>query len=122
MNPPLSRREISNFIEGPNFSSLLDKTVQHPLVIQNGTHQYVEDKSVQNVVTGRQLFLRLRDPEHQSTRDVFLLIFSTLFGVAIGGLIEAFLAMSLRPADSGRESAIDNTSHETNEQSSSDES
>lgn len=96
MSPAFSRGRGSEWAEKGSFSTLLDKSVKHPLIIKDGTLQFVEDKNIQNVITGLRFFLKLRDPNHSSTRDIMLLVFSTLFGIAIGGLIEAFLALSLQ--------------------------
>ena len=95
MNPPLSRGSESGWVIDEHFSTLLENKVEHPRVRVDGSLQLAEDTSVKNTVNQLRLFLKMRSPRYEATQDILLLIFSTLFGVAIGGLIETFLAVSL---------------------------
>jgi len=95
MNPPLSRGQSSSSDDAETFSMVMKNEEAHPQIQKKGSLSFIEDKSITHTKNSVRLFLKTRDPNFGASRDLFLLVFSTLFGVAIGGLIETFLAISL---------------------------
>jgi hypothetical protein len=96
INPPLSRGVRSGLVDVENFSTLFENKTFHPQELdhRSGSLQLKENREIENTVNRINFFLKLRDPNYNSRKNILLLIFSTLFGISISGLIETFLALS----------------------------
>jgi hypothetical protein len=95
MSPLLSRGSVSGWVDDEHYSILLENQIENPRSLVDGL-QFRRDPNVTHTINRGVLNLKMRSPRFEATRDTLLLVFSTLFGIAIGGLIEAFLVSSLR--------------------------